>query len=504
MVKSFFIILCFFLLYLFFLFPTINDPISYDELHGVIPAQSLLETGKPLGFLGETVKWSPLLGVRTLSIFYRVFGVSNWSTRLVGVCCVFLHLLIFLFLGRVLVDNLREQRLFLIVSCLLFITNPATIQGSLILSDDTYLFPLFVSVFAIFFFKYEKERSAKYIIILGVILSLSLWLKIAYLPFLPGAMILYYLIKKDFKGILISLFVTLSGVILFLATWQLYCTITGIEFSGPIQYSSGVFINMLFPKVFDSPLTGLAVNSVRLFLWIGLYSILMWLFVIVNKIGDYRKKRRIEPISFLILFSSILGVGYFFIGGMSFGFPRYQYAMLPAMSIVCAFVLKDILPGISRRDFLMYGVITSLFFLFYTFIIGDLLYIINFSLREASVFFPNQTKSILLNFSLKSILYILPFVALYIFIRLYGTSNRLKKKMALVLLIMISATNLSLNVLHFRADYSVRYCYGEKGTERLLKYLNKNVRMGDAVLATNDIIYYLRDKYIPHLDMNRM
>jgi len=312
-------------------------------------------------------------------------------------------------------------------------------------------------------------------------------------------MILYYLIKRNFKGILISLLIALTGIVIFLGTWQLYCVVTGIEFSGPMKYSSLAFIEKLLPRVFNSPLIGLGVNFARFTLWIGLYSILLWLLVCLKKIGDYRKKGSIEPVAFLICFTFLLGVGYFFTGGMSFGFPRYHYAILPAMSIVCAFVLKDIIVRISKKDFFIYGLIAIFLSLFYYFIVRDLLYIINFSLREAATTIPHQTKSVLFYFGYKFILYVVPAVAVFIIIKVYKGSSRWFEKIAVPLLIMICATNLSLDFMQARADYLVRYCYGEKGTKKLLRYLNDNTKLGEVVLAPNDIIYYLRDKKIPYL-----
>ena len=134
------VLLCF-LLYLSFIIPKIDAPLTYDELHWVVGAETLIQTGKAVGCAGESAeaRWSPPLHLNIQAFLFRLFGVSNISSRLIGIASVLFQLILFYFFGKALFNKFGDQWKFLLLSSLIFITNPAVIQGSLIPTNDTTL-----------------------------------------------------------------------------------------------------------------------------------------------------------------------------------------------------------------------------------------------------------------------------------------------------------------------------------------------------------------------------
>lgn len=500
--KTFIIPVLFCLFYLCLIIPAVNSHLTYDELFWPISAQSLLKIGKPLFLFGESADWSPSLYLNLQAFFYKVLGIANYSARLIGVGCAVLQLFLFLLVGKILFKNSREQKIFLFIASVLFTTNPGVIQGSLLPYDDTTLLPLFFLIFSLIFIRFEEKRERISIIGLGIIFSLALWSKLTTPFFFIICMLIYYMLKRDFRGLLDTFWVYIIGAGIFLFTWKWYCITTGTEFWGPIKYCIFALLTKNSFNVYEFSILKFSLVILRFTLWFGFYFILLWFFVFFKRLNDFRIRRFIEPIDFLIFFAILVGIGYFFVGGVTFGFPKYHYPILTAMSIASAFILKDFLIGSTKKDFWIYSIISVLSALYYYFAVGDLLYIINFSLRNTQVFSPKAVKVTLLYFGYKFILYLLPLIIVSFIIGVYKKTERLSGKIAVILVVLIISTNLSLDAIQCNAGYLVRYCYGDRGTQELINYLNENTKSGDRILATPDIIYYLKDKNIPYLPMH--
>ncbi len=502
--RLFIIPVLFYLLFLCFAIPAVNSPLTYDELNWPIRAESLAKTGQIKAFFGEEkALYEPPLYINIQASLYKLFGVSNFSSRLIGVSCVLFQLVIFLFFGKTLLSGLHDRWRFLFFSSLIFITNPAVIQGALLPFHDTTMLPVFLTLFALFFLRLERKRDFKSCMLLGIIFSISLWTALATPPVLILGMAIYYLFNRDWKGIACTLAVFIVGLGIFLVSWLAYSNVKALDFWGPMRY---VFTIAFFAKqthrTAASAFMGYSTVIVRVVLWAGIYTSLLWLAVLIKRILSFKERKILEPIDFLMICAVLLGIGYTFVGGTEFGFVRYYYPIFPALAIVSAYALKDLLDNISRKDLALCAGVSILVSAYLYFVVGDLIYMFNFSLREAIALNPSMVKGVLSGFVHKYILYLLPLAAVFLIVRAYKKGCGFISQAALGLAIMICAANISLSIIQAKADYSTRYCYGEKGTTELIKYLDENTKPGERVLATNDIIYYLRNKKVSYLPID--
>lgn len=492
-------------MYLLFALPTVNAPLTYDEIYWPFAAQSLNKIGRAVNFAGGEATWSPSLYVNVQSLFYRIFGVSNWSSRLIGIFCLSFQLFCIFFLGKKLFAQKTNGWKLALLGAIFFVTNPAVIQGSLLPYDDTTFLPLFLILFGYAFITDKGDLKKTSLLIL--LFFLALWSKLTTPVVAILSMFLYYFLNKNYKrAILETVLVSITGAFLFLVTWWIYCRLRNINFLDPINYALSTFIsyNILFrrfipatrPGIFDFILT-----VTRFFLWVGPFFIFVVSIGVIQSIFNYTKRAVLQPIDFLNIYAILIGVGYAFIGGASFGFPKYHYPMFGAISLLAASTVTvgEVIKKMSKKDFLIIATLVMMVTIFYAVFVGDLIYLLNFSLREASVLTPPRLKNVLIYFIYKCGLYFLPFVVIFSLVKTFKKNYRLVEVVILTLIILTLSSNLSLNFIQVKAKYLVRYCYGAEGTEELINFLDKNVSPGEIVLAPNDIIYYLnlKNKELP-------
>lgn len=488
--------LCF-ILYLLFIIPGIDDPLTSDELTWPASAESLIKTGNAVDVLGGSAHWSPPLYLNIQAILYRVFGISNISSRLIGIFCILLHLILICYFGKFLFANHSDRWRFVLLTSLIFITNPAVIQGSLITDIDTTLLPVFLTLFALIFIKNDGIFNLPNIAVLSIIFSMCLWSKLTTPPLLMFSMFAYYFINRDREGVFHTVAMAVLAIFLFLASWATYARLNNLDVMGPIDYAIGAFVSKQVIK--ESTLFGILTTIVRFILWFGVYSFILGAVTLIKRALNFKDKKLLKPIDLLAIYFILVGVGYIVIGGTPFGFPKYHYPIFPAIAIISAFMFKDLWNKVSVKDLVLYFCVTVLAFFCFYFFIEDPIHLFNFSTRQMIV---NNfgTKSIILLLLHKLTLYLFLGLVIFAMIRTYAKKYTATEHILVTLVILILAANLSLNFIQSRAPYLKRYCYGEEGTKDLIKYLQRGLLPGDAVLVTCDIVYYLREggKEIPY------
>ncbi len=195
------IIFVVFILYIFFIIPIAQAPLTYDELYWPTGAHSLMKEGRAVHFLGGQADWSAPLYITIQVLLYRVFAESAFTSRLIGIFCVLFQLIIFWLITCGLFEDAVKKKWFFFWTVLLFVTNPAVIQGSLLPFEETTLLGVLSSFFFLCFLRYEKNKNIKNLLILALVFSISLWSKLA-IPFSAiAALAVYYYFNKDFKAL---------------------------------------------------------------------------------------------------------------------------------------------------------------------------------------------------------------------------------------------------------------------------------------------------------------
>ena len=156
----------------------------------------------------------------------------------------------------------------------------------------------------------------------------------------------------------------------------------------------------------------------RFILWLGLYPFLLSLKVISIRVKRFIKRTFLEPGDFVLIFSIFVGLGYFFVGGDQFGFPKYHYPLFISLSILVGLTSVEVFKYITWKsplwkDFVLFSLMGVIVFLLVLFSVGDLIYQFNFSLREAIVFNPSGVRNIFKDFLFKYL--ILIFLGMLIF-----------------------------------------------------------------------------------------
>jgi len=489
-----------FILYLFFIIPIAQAPLTYDELYWPTGAHALIKDGRAVHFLGGSADWSPPLYLTIQVFLYRLFLESAFTSRLIGIFCVLLQLVIFWLITCVLFEDAVKKKRFFLWTVVLFMTNPAVIQGSMLPFDETTLLGVFSSLFFLFFLRYEKNRNPNNLLILALVFSISLWSKLT-IPFLAiASLAAYYYFNKDLKGIKACGVVFISGLLLFLSGWFTYSKVMGLEFIAPFRYVLTALFTKTSTPIAGSKIIGDIATIVRIVLWVGFYQVLLLVIILYKRFTNLKDKLRGEPVDFLLFYSIIVGIGFIIIGGAQFGFPKYHYPMFWAFCVLGAFFLSDIAYNVSKKQCLFFTFAAITLFYYFLFAARDLIYIFNFSIKNAAVSYPYSIAAAAAGFFGKFALYVLPLPVLLFINKYFLSKARATLRIFIIIAALILSGNLSLDFIQRKADYRVGFCYGEEGTGELLGLLGRETVPGETILAANDIIYYAENnikEYLP-------
>ncbi len=495
-------LLLFFSLFVFIIFslPRIQDPISQDELWWFVAAKTLISSGVPQQYCdpAEIAAFSPHLYLYSLASAFRLFGQSEAIARLPGILWGCLSIVLIFFVIRSFTDNDRkESPAWAAVICLFYATSPVMVQGaSLIDIDMTLLVPAVVLVFW-FYSSYQKTKDAKWAVLTGLAVSLAFWAKIT-TPIVLIIFLIPYTLwsQKNQQGRAIMLGALVSGILIFLGTWYLYCRIAAVPFSAPFAYAW----EASFGKTITSgsaPWGQLLQNAFLLTLWTGVMPLLLLLGLAADRIRSFLKDGSHRPEDVFLWGGLIIVAGYMVVGGASFGYPKYQ---VPGLAL--ALIYLGIRAAQHETEFFNRGYKTILLIalivsVLHIFFVGDPVYQIRYALREAIAYrLPEKTgiiEAVLLNAGLSLIVY----AAVLFFWRKRGSS----KSFIGIMLTIAIGSNAGTLFVQSRAGYMTGYNYGGSGLVQAVETIRRNVPPGSVVIAPGEIIYYLNSpssRYVPN------
>jgi len=294
----------------FFAFAAVSSakPFTSDEYWLVLWARDYAVSGSlPL----DALMHPPLYSSLNAALFYffkepsalKIFGA------VIGAGSMVLMYLLGLAAGA---GKLRAS-----LAVLLLGLSPLFIQASLLLDTDNTLVTFFLLAMLL---SLLRQRWG---LLCGMFL-LCLWSKLtACLPILLvlSGWALWALSRGEKRGwsVLAALF---AGAGLFLLSFFVYCSVTGLPFAKPFIYVYRAF----FCRISGEP--GLPRQALQLCLWSGPAFCLLWLAAAARALG--RGKPDLDLLAALL--SAAIGLGYVFVGGAPFGFPKYQ---VPAFVLGC-------------------------------------------------------------------------------------------------------------------------------------------------------------------------
>lgn len=476
-------------LFIVFSLTRIQRPVAEDELHWLVAAKTLYAEGIPRQYLfpDHIAAFSPHLYLHSVVLAFRLFGESEAVARLPGVISGLLTIIMVFFITKSFSQGSQAERVqWAALSSLLYALTPAIIQGSVIIDiDNTILIPAVLFLYGAFA-KYQQEKDTRWVILTGLAMATALWVRVTTPTIVAFLLSFYVLVSKNaLKRKLILISAILSGAFLFVVSWYLYCSATGTPFCEPFTYTLGAFQGRVQSSG-DLILFRVSRSLIPLTLWLGVFPSLLFLVITIQKCKRYLKNPEIHLEDIFLWGGVILILGYTLIGGAPFGYPKYHSPAIPLLYIFVGLALSQSKVNFINTRLKVIFIIVFVAFVVQNLVVGDLLYIFRYTLRNTIAFmlplYPIW-KSIALKISLFSVAFVIMFV---ICLR-----SSFKKEWILLLILFSIGTNMGTAFLQSTVNYYTGYNYGGQGTIKTAQYIREKVPLQSVVLAPREITYYL-------------
>ena len=479
----------------------IKQPVPMDDLWSLESAASIYAKGtsQPLSVLGITPYFflHPYLYLYSLAGAFKILGVSEISARMVGIISGWLAIIIVFLITKSFAGGNKFERIrTAALICLFYALAPATIQGASMLQlDITILVPALL-LLVLSFAKYYQSQKITWAFACSLALALSLWIRLSTPLLVVFLFTLYILISRGALKIRLgSVLSLIGGFLFFLLSWYLHSRLTGVTFSKIFKYTL-----FAFQYRTQSLFSGIAVsafkNTLPIILWIGPFSVSVIFMLALRKFKEIFKGSRIHLADVFLFIGIIIAVGYIFIGGAAFGFPKYQSPVIPLVYIGTAVsfskyknVFKNLRSGTIFSMVLIAFAIQLL-------LIGDLLYFFRYILREYMAFMPPPWFGIFKEIGFRV------GCAFVIYLILCANYLRSSPKRGIMGLLILFAfgSNIAMSFMQCLAAYHTGYNYGEVGRAEAIEFIRNKIPAESTVVAPQEVTYYLNyqgPSYIP-------
>lgn len=468
---------------------------TLDELDFPIVAEATSQSGVPIYYRGEGSEdhigiYHPPLYIYALAGFIKVFSYSEYTVRIFGLICTLLTSFVAIRSFRLLFGNSDRTEIKELIFLAIFLLHPYTIANTTLPDIDQTVLPLFMAGYIYLLIKFctcavvQQTNYLKNLILIGLYFSLVLWCKLTTpLSLIPLTLFLFYISRFNFaRSIYFTVVIVLSGVILFISSYYLYC----LYFNLPFEYTFGFLMHSfskgtaatigavdLIDKIFNNFVYGL-----QFIYWLTPEFVLLTLaslvFLLISGLKD--KGRRIL---LLLLFYSI-GVTFLYLGLISpFGrFFKYPY---PVIWIFCFSIANfivdecylDFINANKKYLILLISIFTPLIFLV----------------------FLNFGDNLILSNSGISIYYFITIIFTSVFIG-YKYKNFFIKCITFFIFLLMVSSELSISISQALSKYPTKYEYGQLGFNETVAYLKDNTYKNEVIWSMKDVGYYVNNRYI--------
>ena len=374
----------------------VNKFIPYDEAIYAKVAKNVYETGDYLNLRWfPTTNWfekPPLYFVIT-SLFYSIFGVSEFSGRLLTAICSIVLLIITYKFSKLFFAN-SKAALFSIIS---LVTNVSFLYYSRVAMLDV-IFTLFIVTSCYFFIKFQKERIGSYLVVCGVMIGLAVLTK-NILGLMPlGFFGVFYLIKlfknrTEFKTYFVEFSKIFLTLLIISAPWHGYMYyIHGNDF---ISSYFGYHLFQRFETVIEQKggpwyyYLLVIQNSMRI--WYGLF-ILGFIYLMYKNYKD-----KFNELHLFLLYVPLIVL--FLFSYSSSKLRWYIIPIYPFLSIIAGFFASEIILMLNKYfkrsifNFLS-SVVIIIGSLYYLYQVKDMVYTSDLTGRMVEMILLNNTQVI--------------------------------------------------------------------------------------------------------------
>ena len=482
------------ILYAAFSLPRLFQPVSQEDLYWLVAAQTFHAEGVPREYVAPDViaAYTPHLFLQCIVLAFNICGVNEPAARVPG---FFMGLaavaLVFIITKALAGGPDRTRAKWAAIASLLCATTPALVQAPAIIDiDNTLLLPTTLLLCAAFAM-YQKTPGLKWAAATAFAITLALWGRVTTPVVVSGVLFLYLLTRRQTRQAKLTfLGALLCGGLLFCLSWYVYCTSLGVPFDVPFAYALRAF-RARARMSGTAALGRTARNGFFLVLWFGLMPVALILAVARLR---WRVSRELENASAADPFfwcGCVVVVGYTFVGGVVYGYPKYHCPAMPLLYVFLALVMAQ---ARGRASHLRWGPVVAVFVVaiaLQIFVAGDLLHDWRYGVRAAVAGMRSPPVMTAGRAAAKTSFVCAACAACAALFWLCRRAG-FRKHAVELLVIMSLAANIGTCVLQSTADYATGYTYGSRGAVEVADHLRARVPPQSAVLAPNEIIYYLR------------
>ena len=328
--------------YAWLLAPQLGKPLVYDDVNFALGARAIAWTGLPYGNQGyllhlyeqreQWALWHPPLYLYALGLSFALFGTSEAAGRGLGVVCQLLTAGLTFDLARRLLPataTARARAAAGVLAVALFLLGPLTVQAALVLDIDNTVLMLLIALFVWLVLRLPTRWTARVVVGLAVLYALTLWAKLTTPLLLLAAVAFTRLFQgTGVRGALQALAVGALGWSLFLVSWTMVTTATGM----PFDYT----FEVVYREALDSQASSrdrfvswdaFTAGVAPAILWIGPFFCLLFLAAGLPRLGQLLRGRGLEPGDLVVVLGAAIYLLY--IVKLAGGFPKYHAAMLP-------------------------------------------------------------------------------------------------------------------------------------------------------------------------------
>jgi len=450
-------------LFLYFEIKRAVDLPVADETQFAQMTETILSYGKPIcHFHGKLDVYSihPPLYPYILSLF-RFGGVM--SMRLFGVFLYLTTSIIALYIPRVF--SIRPNLYYYPIGLSLMLLVPIATSGAGLIDIDTGLLPFMIILCLFTLMKWTSQDRWQWfgLSIVAVILT-GLTKLTTSLAIIPIALLTPLIMRRGFK--LKPFLATIIGLLL--------ATIIYLILNRANLHTGAETIVAKMLPTFS--LVALLKRITVLTLWFSPYLFISFLFSVI-----FRYKEIPNPMRVYFLLGLIIFITYIFIGGTGYGFPKYHFAVLPLIMPSVALIASKEIIGTDKRTILVIFVGGAISLLCAV-LIGDFL-LLPYIANDDLVMGYKSLSEIKAGIIFQTLIMIIPLLipVYFLFIR---------RKQFLFSIVIISILFLVPQIIYMSgADYQVRYNYGERGFDRVIRLTKVLYKDGKNMIMPDDIAY---------------
>ncbi len=489
-----FLLLIVIAVFLVFTIPQLGSLFVEDELDAIIFGKNAIGNAHYTRYVYEgrasldpPEEWIPRLThlpMLSYSIsFGYLIGLADSTIRLVPIFYMILTIFFIYLTVKKLVIKLDMDKRLPILTTFLFSISMYVVQASLLVQISTstlmFTFSLFIYVFVNFCDKLNWKNST----LLAVLFALILWSKMGEPIGLGASLVVFYLLRKNYRNAIYCVYIVVAGFSIMLATWFLYWYFQGIDiyfflrpFTHDMERATDAVFNLSLKRML-----ALFYTVKRFIFWFTPALSLLFVYAFMKRVIEFKNSRKINFFDFFYIFSFIMFVEFILVGGTSFTFPKHHATMMLAMPLIAAVIILKFKYDFQRKHILLYSTCFAI----------PIIYHILFFPVPLMLPYPLSMGALeaVNAFGMYMIPFLLVLSIMWFFMK---KKCGMGKIFVLTCLLVFLSTSIYMNILHMNSDFSKMFNYGETGMEDAIGYVSDNTDPQDIIVAPREIGYYTK------------